>query len=99
MLSSVLTAIQSNAPAALDLPKADWAAVAPMIALFSGAMVLLLVTTIVPGKLHRSVWTAISVLASLVSVGLSAHLWNRVSEDGGVTGDDDDGRVERSSFE
>ena len=85
MLSSVLTAIQSNAPAALDLPKADWAAVAPMIALFSGAMVLLLVTTIVPGKLHRSVWTAISVLASLVSVGLSAHLWNRVSEDGAIS--------------
>ena len=85
MLSSVLTAIQSNAPAALDLPKADWAAVAPMIALFSGAMVLLLMTTIVPGKLHRSVWTAISVLASLVSVGLSAHLWNRVSEDGAIS--------------
>ena len=68
----------------LETPPVDWVALAPILALFCGALVLLLITAVVPQRLPVWVSAGVTVLAAAVSLGFSVHMWNRVSSEGAL---------------
>jgi hypothetical protein len=83
-VSALVGALGQNSGPKLETPPVDWVAVAPILATFGGALLLLLITTLVPQRLPVWVTTAVTVLTSAVSLGYSIHLWGRVRSDGAI---------------
>jgi NADH-quinone oxidoreductase subunit N len=66
---------------AIQTPTVDWLAVAPILALVLGGVLLLTIAS-VSRWLPRSFATAWTVASAGVSIGFALVLWNRVGEDG-----------------
>ncbi len=63
-------------------PHVEYSNLGPVIALTAGAMVLLLIASLVPGRRGRWFHSTITIAAAGVSLGWSAWLWNRVDDHG-----------------
>ena len=66
---------------AVETPTVDWAAVAPVLALALGG-ILLLTFASVSRWLPRSFATTWTVASAVVSAGFAVHLWDRVGDEG-----------------
>jgi NADH-quinone oxidoreductase subunit N len=66
---------------AVQTPSVDWAAVAPILALALGGVLLLTITS-VSRWLPRSFATAWTVASAAISTAFAVALWSRVGEDG-----------------
>jgi NADH-quinone oxidoreductase subunit N len=62
----------------LDTPTVDWWALAPMITLALGGVLLLTVTSLVKGRLPRHFYAGWTILTALVASAFAENLWIRV---------------------
>ena len=63
-------------------PSIDWAALSPQIALLSGSLVILLVRSLSPVELHRTLYTAATFVTGAVTMVCAFVLWFSVHDDG-----------------
>ncbi|HUF96644.1 MAG TPA: NADH-quinone oxidoreductase subunit N [Ilumatobacter sp.] len=68
----------------LVTPPIEWWHLSPVIALVSGALLLLLVGALTP-QWPRSLYAAFTMVVTAVTAGLALFQWHEISEDGPVT--------------
>jgi NADH-quinone oxidoreductase subunit N len=66
-------------------PSLDWAAVTPLLVTCGAALLLLLVSTVTTARPGRGTYATITTLASAITIGSAAFLWDRVHDDGPFT--------------
>ena len=67
-------------PTPIHTPTVDWWALAPMLALIGGAMLLMLLTTFFRSRLFPGAYAVVTSVAALTAVGFSVKLWNDVQD-------------------
>jgi NADH-quinone oxidoreductase subunit N len=67
-------------PTAIDTPAIDWSAAAPLLILVGGALVVMLVASFVTAKRITMVYTAITCVAGLATLGATVPLWRQVQD-------------------
>lgn len=70
---------------AITRPGVDWTALGPLLVLVSAGLVLLLIVTFVRRGAPSWLYTGITCLAALGTVGAAVPLWQRVQDDGEPT--------------
>jgi len=65
---------------AMSTPDVAWSALAPLLALVGGALVLLLVSTLTTAKPPRGAYAIITVLAAVFAIGSAMAIWDRVTD-------------------
>ena len=65
---------------AMPTPEIAWTALTPLLALVGGALILLAVSTLTTATPPRGAYALVTVLASVVAMGSSVAIWDRVSD-------------------
>jgi NADH-quinone oxidoreductase subunit N len=66
----------------LHLPKVEYSAIVPELALVVGALVLLMFSSLIRSRARVGVHTAITILTAAVALGGSWHLWSDIRHHG-----------------
>jgi NADH-quinone oxidoreductase subunit N len=76
------TGVQGICTAArtLHIP-VEYHSILPELILIGGALVLLMISSVLPKRQRRGLWSGLTVLTGLASLGVSIWLWNRVVDD------------------
>jgi NADH-quinone oxidoreductase subunit N len=69
-----------TAARSLHIP-VEYHSILPQLILIGGALVLMVVSSVLPKRQYRGLWASLTVLIGLASLGTSLWLWNRVVED------------------
>ncbi len=64
----------------IETPGVDWAALAPLLALIGGAMVLLMVSALMTRKPPPGTWAGATVAIALAAIGGAIPLWQEVTD-------------------
>lgn len=67
-------------PDPIATPVVDWWALGPVLALTGGALLLMLLTTLVRSRLFPGAYTLVTIVASVTAIGLSVRLWRDVQD-------------------
>jgi NADH-quinone oxidoreductase subunit N len=67
-------------PSPIDTPTVDWAAVAPLVVLVSGALVLMLISSFVRSRRTTVPYTVLTCLIALGAIGAVVPLWREVQD-------------------
>src|SRR5690349_9046080 len=79
MLATLLQQLD-DAPTLIATPAVAWVAIAPMLALLAGAVLLLVVDSLTKRSAGRGVYATATVLTAAVSIALAVPLWQRVQD-------------------
>ncbi len=76
------TGVQGICTAAhsLHIP-VEYHSILPELILIGGALVILMVSALLPKRQRRGLWSGLTVVVGLASLGASIWLWNRVVDD------------------
>ena len=66
--------------ATLELPKIDWVSIAPASILIGSAFVLLIVASLLRGRLPKPVNVTVTVAAAIAAMSSTWPLWDRVRD-------------------
>jgi len=83
MSAALLAQAGTTSRAALELPKVEYSAIAPLLVVIGGALVLLVWASMVQRRPPR-LWAGLTVLTGLASLVLSWALWRRIDQDGPI---------------
>lgn len=65
----------------VDVPEVEWEALAPVLVLVGGALVLLTLSALVPRRRHPDgAYAAFTVVAGLAAIAVAVPLWQRVQD-------------------
>jgi NADH-quinone oxidoreductase subunit N len=67
-------------PVPIETPHVDWWALGPVLALVTGALLLMLLTSFVRSRLFPGAYASVTTVAGLAAIGLSVPLWRRVQD-------------------
>jgi NADH-quinone oxidoreductase subunit N len=59
----------------------EYHSILPQLILIGGALLIMIVSSVLPKRQYRGLWSTLTVLTGLGSLGASAWLWNRVVGD------------------
>jgi NADH-quinone oxidoreductase subunit N len=59
----------------------EYHSILPQMILIGGALLLLMLSSVLPKRQRRGLWSSLTVVIGLASLGASAWLWNRVVDD------------------
>jgi NADH-quinone oxidoreductase subunit N len=68
--------------AQVQMPEVDWAAISPLIVLFGGAAVLLMLSGLLPKEPFRGAWAWLTVLVAVGTAVAAITQWGDVTGDG-----------------
>ncbi len=77
LMSGVLAATTK-----LAVPHVEYRALAPFLVLVGGALLILMVSSLVGGRLPAALWTTMSVATAGISAACSVSLWNNITKHG-----------------
>ncbi|HUS61842.1 MAG TPA: hypothetical protein VMY34_06570, partial [Acidimicrobiales bacterium] len=80
MIALLAQATGVNAP--IRFPNVEYSVLLPEIALVVGALVLLSISSLSRRRYSAGLYAGLTVVTGLVSLGASAKLWDRISDDG-----------------
>ena len=87
LLAVQLPAQQTPNPDAVVTPPIEWWHLSPIIALVSGALLLLVVGALTP-KWPRSTYAVFTMLVTVVTAVLALYQWNDIADNGPITIED-----------
>lgn len=82
--TQVASLFAQSDPPALNVPKADWGALAPFITLTATVVVLLILSTVVAKRLPAWVSATVAALGAATAFAFLFPLWSRVIDDGPI---------------
>ncbi len=77
---STLPAVMAQQLGPIDTPAIDWLAISPPVALLAGSLLILTLVGVTRWRPAPGVWAAVTVVTSLVAIGLAAAVWVRVTD-------------------
>src|SRR5687768_13446809 len=66
----------------LETPPVDWSALAPILVLMGGALVLLVVGSLLPRRTRFGWHAVLTIAVACGAIGMAVPLWNEVHDNG-----------------
>lgn len=82
--TQVASLVAQADPPTLNVPRADWGALAPFITITVTVVALLILSTVIAQRLPAWVASAVGAVGSATALGLMFPLWSRVIDDGPI---------------
>ena len=76
---------QLDAPEPVDTPDIAWSALLPLVCLTVGAVLLILLSSLLKGRLFKGFAAAFTILTGAAAIGAGVYLWQRVGDEGPST--------------
>jgi NADH-quinone oxidoreductase subunit N len=73
---------QLDAPEPVQTPDIAWSALLPLLCLTVGAVLLVLISSLMRGRLFRSFPAWFTALSAAAGIGTSVYLWHRIQDEG-----------------
>ena len=80
--ASLALLAQLDVPEPVETPDIAWSALLPLVCLTVGAVLLVLVTSLLKGRLFKGFDAAFTVLTAAAGIGASVYLWQRIQDEG-----------------
>jgi NADH-quinone oxidoreductase subunit N len=82
---SVLAVLaQLDAPVPVETPDVQWFSLLPLISLTVGAVLLVLLSSLMKERLFRGFHATFTVLTAAVGIGTSIYVWHRIDDEGPI---------------
>ena len=78
----------------LDLPNVEYSRFLPILILIGGALGILVMASLIGGRVAEGWWTALSVATASAAIAASCWLWNDIQRDGPGTAVSDALRID-----
>ena len=76
---------QLDAPEPVDTPDIAWSALLPLVCLTVGAVLLILLSSLLKDRLFRGFNAAFTILTAGAAIGAAVYLWQRIGDEGPST--------------
>jgi NADH-quinone oxidoreductase subunit N len=76
---------QLDAPDPVDTPDIAWSALLPLVVLTVGAVLLILLSSLLKDRLFKGFDAAFTILTASAAIGAAVYLWQRVGDEGPST--------------
>ena len=80
--ASLALLAQLDVPEPVETPDIAWSALLPLVCLTVGAVLLVLITSLLKGRLFKGFDAAFTVLTATAGIGASIYLWQRIQDEG-----------------
>jgi len=76
---------QLDAPDPVDTPDIAWSALLPLVVLTVGAVLLILLSSLLKDRLFKGFNAAFTILTAAGAIGAAVYLWQRIGDEGAST--------------
>ncbi len=84
-MSAVALLAQLDVPEPVETPAIAWSALLPLLCLSVGAVLIILLSSLMKERLFRGFNAAFTILTAAATIGTAVYLWNRIGDEGPST--------------